>query len=183
MAPTQTLSVKTRGLVFAVLEDWLRDKLDDEEAAELRKSLPADTCEFLDAVKKGAWYPLERLLEALTVCAAHSGNPRDSWMDFGSYLCKVSLTTSFKGLIAYIDTVTFMRRLPIFFRRYFNGGDMRAEEVSGKQAVVSLQLPGGGEVLATVLAGWLRQALEMIGLQVVDIQTQEIPSRLRVSWA
>ncbi|MBN2250689.1 MAG: hypothetical protein JW724_01265 [Candidatus Altiarchaeota archaeon] len=181
MAKTDiTTELKARGLLFKILTDWFSDRFGSEISKELKPDLDKETLDTLDSAEKGGWYPAERLIDTLTVCAQKPGASADCLSDFGSYLCHVSLTTSFRGLIVFIDPMTLMKRMPLFWRRYFNGVDLKAEQVSQADAVLSLEYDIGKGLIGKMFSGWLTQALEMIGAN--EIKVDEADFRWDVSW-
>jgi hypothetical protein len=179
-AAQEALGVKARGLVFTVLGDWLKEKHGEEGFAELIKGLSAEASELLSSARDGSKYPLQQLIAVLEAGARKSDSPHAYWAEFGSYLCKVSLATSFKGLIAYIDPVTLIKRMPSFWWRYFSAGDMQIEEVGRTKAVLSLGNPIGGEVISAMFTGWFDYALQKTDAAEVKVEAKG--ARWSISW-
>ncbi len=171
---------KTRGLLFTTLAEWLENSYPEESRRAVKQSLSAGTLELLETASKGGWYPLKHLVEILRCCQAEKGKALRSCMDFGNYLCELSLSTSFKGLIVFIDPVTLVKRVPLFWERYFNAGRMRAEKVSEGQAVLSLEDPLDEDTVIKLFSGWLEHALTTVGARNVEINGTQ--SRWELSW-
>lgn len=180
MADTQAIDVKTRGLVFAVLAGWIKEKQGEDSFEDVARDLSPKTFDLLRSAQKGKWYLLEELTTLLEACGQKTDSPQNAWAEFGAYLCEVSLTTSFRGLIVFIDPVTLMKRMPLFWKRYFNAGDIRAEDVQPGKATLALAEPIGGEVITVMFTGWLRQALKMIG--ATGIEARGSDCCWQVSW-
>jgi len=183
MAETQALNVGVRGLVFTIFADWLKAKQGEERFEEIKKGLQVESLELLASAQKGKWYPLQHLVALLEFCGQGTDSSQGSWLEFGSYLCEVSLTTSFKGLIVFIDPVTLMKRMPLFWRRYFNAGDMSVQKVSSGEALLVLGESVGRGVIPAVFEGWLKHALKMVGATGIEVQGSDCRWQLSWTWS
>ncbi|MBD3285916.1 DUF2378 family protein [candidate division WOR-3 bacterium] len=176
-------NLKVRGLLFNILSDWYRDKYDCEVGEKFNKVLGPDTLGLLESAEKGSWYPAEHLMTVLKTCCQgreQKLKAAANLADYGRYLCEVSLTTSFRGLIVFIDPMTLMKRMPLFWRRYFSGVELKAERVSESNAVLILADELGEDLIPRMFAGWLNHALEMIGAE--DINVAQGNRNWDVSW-
>lgn len=147
---------------------------------DLNETLSPETRELVLSAQKGGWYPLEQLLSALHAYATMYKPDEVRWGEFGVYLSDVSLMTSFRGLIVFIDPITLMKRIPLFWGRYFDGCDMNVDRVREKEAVLSLDLPFAADVISPLFSGWLRHALELVGADKIDIAGEGC--RWKASW-
>jgi len=172
--------VKARGLLFQTMAGWIRKRHGFEPSEGLKHRLDAETLETLVSADKGGWYPLGRLVAALAACSELPASSPACFAEFGRYLCQVSLTTSFRGLIVFIDPVTLMKRMPLFWRRYFDAGLMRVEKVTDSGAVLSLAEPIHAPSVRRLFTGWIEHALEMVDAE--DIKVSEEDCRWEVSW-
>jgi len=175
--------LKVRGLLFKTLSDWYRNNYDCEVGEKFAKVLEPETLGIMESAEKGGWYPAEHLMSVLKTCCEDKGKSKGAsanLSDYGRYLCQVSLTTSFRGLIVFIDPMTLMKRMPLFWRRYFSGIELHAESVSESNAELSLADEFGKELIPGMFAGWLNHALEMIGAE--DIKVAQGERKWDVSW-
>jgi hypothetical protein len=182
MAESGTRKVRARGLLFVTLGEWLSVTKGDEALGDLKDSLAPETKQLVISAQKGGWYPLEQLVSALRAYASKYRPDKVTWGEFGVFLSDVSLMTSFRGLIVFIDPVTLMKRIPLFWGRYFDGCDMNVENVREKEAVLSLDLPFETDVISPLFSGWLRHALELVGADKIGISGEGCRWKARWRW-
>lgn len=183
MATVETTEIKARGLLFTTLATWLGTQLREEELARFHAGLNDDTMKIIYSAEKGAWYPLQHLVSALSYLVGANkcgGNPL---CEFGRHLCETSLTTSFKGLIVFIDPLTFIKRIPLFWRRYFRGGGVIISTLSPDKASVNFDAAVRNDTVLALFSGWLEQALNMVGASDIDIEVSEKAWQVSWSWS
>lgn len=172
--------VKSRGLLFTTIVQWLERNYSEELCNSIMESISPLALATLQSAEKSGWYPVEHLVEILRACPGKSDAVHRSCMDFGNYLCELSLSTSFKGLIVFIDPVTLIKRIPLFWDRYFDAGRMRADDVSNGKAMLRLEEPLGEETVTHLFSGWLEHALSMVGARNIEITGSQ--SHWKLTW-
>lgn len=183
MAKTGVENLKARGLLFKTLAEWFHDRYGCDPKEKLETQLDAETLKILASAEKGGWYPANHLVDTLKACCQASG-ASSTWLpEFGGYLCQVSLTTSFRGLIVFIDPMTLMKRMPLFWRRYFNGIELRAERVNRSDTTLTIEEEIGEGLISKMFSGWLKYALEMIGADQIEVNQEKLGWDLSWQWS
>jgi len=180
MEETKVLNVGVRGTVFTTFGEWVKDRTGTDVFNQLKESLSAEEAELVTKASKIKRYPLERLLGVFD--AAQKRLNLSEWDEFGVYLCAFSLSTRFSDLTAYLDPETFIRRMPLFWSRYFDAGKMKVAELSDSKAILKLDEPVGDERIVHVFVGWFRQALSMMRASDIKVEGAEFSWRLSWKW-
>ncbi|MBD3285024.1 hypothetical protein GF359_01490 [candidate division WOR-3 bacterium] len=180
MEEIKVLDVGVRGTIFTVFGEWLKGKLGEDKLNRFKGLLQAETAELLSRASRVKRYPLEKLLDILEV--SEEKLAISAWDEFGVYLCEHSLSTRFSDLAAYLDPETFIRRIPLFWSRYFDAGKMRVAELSDDRAQLKLDEPFGDERIVLIFNGWFRQALSMMRASEINVESEGFSWSLSWRW-
>jgi hypothetical protein len=181
MAATQTVKVQVRGPVFTTFGEWFTDKKGKDAYLEFKNRLPEEVSATLAGANRVKRYPLTHLLTLFEVAEEHFKVKELN--EYGAYLCAFSLSTRFRDLAAYLDPETFIRRMPLFWSRYFDGGNLEAEELAPGSAFLKLRNPIGNQSITLMFAGWFRQALFMMRATDVSVEGKDYSWKLAWKWS
>lgn len=180
MAATQTVKVQVRGPVFTTFGEWFADVKGKNFYVEFKNRLPEEVSATLGEANRVKRYPLTHLLSLFEIAGEHFNVKELD--EYGAYLCAFSLSTRFRDLAAYLDPETFIRRVPLFWSRYFDTGNLEVIELAPGKAILKLREPIGNHGITKMFTGWFRQALLMMRATNICVEGKDYTWHLSWNW-
>jgi len=166
-----------RGVIWNFIKKWLRKKLGDKGFEDFLKNLSKEVRETLLEAKPKEWYPEEHLRRVLETSMEQIGKGDEGCIrEIGAFVARESLSTFLKFLIKFASIPMVLRRMPVYWRRYTNIGEVRVKIGKGK-ATGSLWRHDKGRVYCPMIEGWIKESLLCAGAKEVEVR--EVKCRYR----
>jgi len=151
-----------RGMTYVSLNKWVRTKLSEAAYEEFLEALPEKPRDILLHAVEKDWYPEENVYAVYKQVVKTIGKGDDSVLrEFGEFTAKDNLGSFMRGLIAFASPEMVIKRTPLFWPRYNNGGRMTVDRLRPGAATITMWDHYGGGEVCPAIEGWVIAAVKM----------------------
>lgn len=162
--------VMYRGYGLASDLHALRAHVNDDEHRRVLEGLPKEFRAAIPRLDPGAWYPLAWLDamydQVLAVKGLQGAEERDAFLyAMNQTAARQDIGTALKLLIRFLNPATLMKRLPMFWSKYFLGGPMPTVEIppDPRHAIVRLHGFMGSRYIGVAIRSFAITIFEAMG--------------------
>lgn len=126
---------RVKGLTFADLSAFVRDRGGDAAWSRLREALaPADRA-LLDEVVAVGWYPLDAQLRALFAAPEALGrDARATMRDYGLFCAERHVSRVYRVLFLVLNPATLLEKTGEYWSRFYDAGTWQVSRESDTRA-------------------------------------------------